>query len=86
MAMFNVTRVKLLRFHQCIKIDGDVHNIIIADAQYCLQVLLSERRRLGPVGVTLTLLHPTEQPRAPIGTLSNSGVIFTVWQCKQGYL
>ncbi len=42
---------------------------IISDAQYCLQVLLSERRRLGHVGVTLTvggLLHPTEQPRAQI--------------------
>ena len=41
---------------------------IIADAQYCLQlqVVLSERRRLGHVGVTLTVLHPTEQPRAQI--------------------
>ncbi len=35
-------RVKLLRFHQCIKIDGEVH---IADAQYCLQVLLGERQK-----------------------------------------
>ena len=33
---------------------------IIADAQYCLQVLLSERRRLGHVDVTLAVLHPTE--------------------------
>ena len=49
----------MLCFHQCIKIDGDVH---IADAQYGLQVLLSERRRLGHVGVTLTVLHPNEQP------------------------
>ena len=40
---------------------------IIADAQYCLQVLLSERRRVGHVVVTLTVLHPTEQPRAQIG-------------------
>ena len=39
---------------------------IIADAQYCLQVLLSERRRLGHVGVTLTVLQPTEQPGAQI--------------------
>ena len=62
MAMFNVT-VEIARFHQCITIDGDVH---IADAQCCLQVLLSERRRLGHVGVTLTVLHPTEQPRVQI--------------------
>ena len=40
--------------------------MIIADAQCCLQVLLSERRRLGHVGVTLTVLHPTEYPRAQI--------------------
>ena len=40
-------RVKLLRFHKCINIDGDV--------QYCLKVLLSECRRLGHVGVTLTV-------------------------------
>ncbi len=41
---------------------------IIADAQYCLQlqVVLSERRRLGHVGATLTVLHPTEQPGAQI--------------------
>ena len=38
---------------------------IIADAQYFLQVLLSERRRVGHVGVTLTV-HTTEQPRAQI--------------------
>ena len=65
MAMFNVTG-EIARFLQCIKIDGDVH---IADAQCCLQVFLSERRRLGHVGVTLTvggLLHPTEQLRAQI--------------------
>ena len=41
----------------------------VADAQYYLQVLLSERRRVGHVGVTLTVLHPTEQPRALINAV-----------------
>ena len=58
-----VWRVKLLRFHQCINIDSNVH---IADAQYCPNVLLNVRRRLDQVGVTLTVLHPTERPRAQI--------------------
>ena len=53
----------MLRFHQCIKIDDDVH---LVDAQYCLQVLPSERRRLGHVGVTVRVFHPTEQSHAQI--------------------
>ena len=39
---------------------------ILQIAQYGLQVLLGERRRLGHVGVMLTVLHPNEQPRAQI--------------------
>ena len=64
MAMFNVTGqiASISSVHQ--NRWRSMHNIIIADAQYCVQMLLSERRRLGHVGVTLTVLHPTEQPRA----------------------
>ena len=42
-----------------------------------VQVVLDERRRLCHVGVTLTVLHPTEQLRAQLHAVKQY-VIFTV--------
>ena len=76
-------RVKLLRFHQCIKIDGEVH---IADAQYCLQVLvlLGERQKTWSCWCNANGIRLNS--RVHRYNLSNSEIIFTAWQCKQGYL